>query len=132
MRRLNRRLRLRLHCRLFLHWRRLRLRLRLGFRLRFRLGFRLGRRWWRWWRRRGIYTPKPGWALFFAKLVIACALMGATAWYSAGQFDWTAMAHQTLLRIGALIVVIGVSALVYFGALMAMGFRFRDFKRTAR
>ena len=83
-------------------------------------------------RRRGIYAPKPGWLLFFAKLVIACALMGATAWYSAAQVDWTGMAHQTLLRIGALVAVIGVSALVYFGALMAMGFRFRDFKRTAR
>jgi len=83
-------------------------------------------------RRRGIYAPKPGWLLFFTKLVIACALMGATAWYSAAQVDWTGMAHQTLLRIGALIAVIGVSALVYFGALMAMGFRFRDFKRTAR
>ena len=83
-------------------------------------------------RRRGIYTPKPGWLLFFCKLVVACALMGATAWYSAAQVDWTGMAHQTLLRIGALVAVIGVSALVYFGALMAMGFRFRDFKRTAR
>jgi len=82
-------------------------------------------------RRRGIYTPKPGWPLFFAKLVIACALMGATAWFCAAQFNWTAP-NQTLLRIGALFAVIGLCCVVYFGALLAMGFRFRDFKRTAR
>jgi putative peptidoglycan lipid II flippase len=83
-------------------------------------------------RKRGVYTPKPGWPLFFAKLVVACLLMGVTAWYGAAQFDWTGMQHQTLLRIGALFLVIGVCCVVYFGALLAMGFRFRDFKRMAR
>jgi putative peptidoglycan lipid II flippase len=83
-------------------------------------------------RKRDIYRPKPGWPLFFAKLVIACALMGATAWYGARQFDWLAMQHHTLLRVGALFLVIGVCCAVYFGALMAMGFRPRDFKRMAR
>jgi putative peptidoglycan lipid II flippase len=42
------------------------------------------------------------------------------------------MKHQTLLRIGALTLVICACGVVYFGALMAMGFRFRDFKRTAK
>jgi len=83
-------------------------------------------------RKRDIYRPKPGWPLFFAKLVIACALMGATAWYGARQFDWLAMQHHTLLRVGALFLVIGVCCAVYFGALMVMGFRPRDFKRMAR
>jgi putative peptidoglycan lipid II flippase len=83
-------------------------------------------------RKRDIYRPKPGWPLFFAKLVIACALMGATAWYGARQFDWLAMQHHTLLRVGALFLVIGVCCAVYFGALMAMGFRPRDFKRMTR
>ena len=83
-------------------------------------------------RKRGIYTPKPGWPLFFAKLVVACALMGAVAWFGAAQFDWLGMKHQTLLRIGALTLVITVCGAVYFGALVAMGFRFRDFKRMAR
>jgi putative peptidoglycan lipid II flippase len=83
-------------------------------------------------RKRDIYRPKPGWPLFFVKLVIACALMGATAWYGARQFDWLAMQHHTLLRVGALFLVIGVCCAVYFGALMAMGFRPRDFKRMAR
>ena len=83
-------------------------------------------------RKRDLYRPKPGWPLFFAKLVIACALMGATAWYSATHVDWLALQHQPLLRVGALFLVIGVCCVVYFGALLAMGFRPRDFKRMAR
>ena len=83
-------------------------------------------------RKRGIYHPKPGWPLFFGKLVVACVLMGATAWFGAAQIDWLGMKHQTLLRIGALTLVICACGVVYFGALMAMGFRFRDFKRTAK
>jgi putative peptidoglycan lipid II flippase len=42
------------------------------------------------------------------------------------------MQQHVLLRAGALLLVIGFSGAVYFGALLAMGFRLRDFKRTAR
>jgi putative peptidoglycan lipid II flippase len=83
-------------------------------------------------RKRDIYRPKPGWPLFFAKLVVACALMGAVAWFGARQLDWLSMQHQTLLRLGALLLLIGVCCVVYFGALLVMGFRPRDFKRMAR
>lgn len=83
-------------------------------------------------RKRGIYHPQAGWPLFFGKLVVACVLMGATAWFGAQQIDWLGMKHQTLLRIGALFAVIAACGVVYFGALVVMGFRFRDFKRTAR
>jgi putative peptidoglycan lipid II flippase len=83
-------------------------------------------------RKRRIYIPQPGWGKFFGKLVIACCLMGLTAWYGAAQIDWLGMHHQTVLRVAALFLVIGVCGAVYFGALFAMGFRFRDFKRMAR
>ncbi|WP_295993279.1 murein biosynthesis integral membrane protein MurJ [Rugamonas sp.] len=83
-------------------------------------------------RRRGIYHPLPGWPLFLLKLALACAAMGAAAWFSAAQVDWLAMRQHALLRIAALVVVIALCGAVYFGALLAMGFRFRDFKRIAR
>lgn len=83
-------------------------------------------------RRKGIYRPLPGWTLFCVKLVAACALMGGTAWLGARQIDWVGMQQHALLRAGALFLVIGVCGAVYFGALLAMGFRFRDFKRVAR
>ncbi|WP_374357514.1 murein biosynthesis integral membrane protein MurJ [Pseudoduganella danionis] len=83
-------------------------------------------------RKRGIYIPKPGWPLFCLKLVIACVLMGAAAWYGAHEINWLGMQHHTLLRIGALLLVIGACAIVYFAVLLALGFRLRDFKRSAR
>ncbi|MBA5607620.1 murein biosynthesis integral membrane protein MurJ [Duganella sp. FT3S] len=83
-------------------------------------------------RKRGIYRPLPGWGWFFVRVALACAAMGAAAWYSASLVDWLGMQRHVLLRAGALFLVIGFSGAVYFGALLAMGFRLRDFKRTAR
>jgi putative peptidoglycan lipid II flippase len=83
-------------------------------------------------RRRGIHRPKPGWTVFCVKLVIACGLMGAAAWFGARQIDWLGLQHHALLRAAALLALIGVCAGVYFAALLAMGFRLADFKRIAR
>ncbi len=83
-------------------------------------------------RRRGIYRPQPGWPLFFAKLVIACVLMGGVAWIGAQQVNWIGMQGQSLLRLGALLLLVGVCCMVYFGVLLLLGFRLRDFKRIAR
>ncbi|MYM36499.1 murein biosynthesis integral membrane protein MurJ [Duganella sp. FT50W] len=83
-------------------------------------------------RKRGIYHPAPGWTVFCAKLVIACVLMGGAAWFGARQIDWLALQQHTVLRIGALLLLVGACAAVYFAALLVMGFRLRDFKRIAR
>lgn len=83
-------------------------------------------------RKRGIYHPLPGWGKFFLKLVLAAGLMGAAGWYGAAQFDWIALRAVPLLRIGALLLVIGGCAIIYFGVLLALGFRLRDFKRRAK
>jgi putative peptidoglycan lipid II flippase len=50
----------------------------------------------------------------------------------AGHFDWIAMRAQPLLRVSAMGLVIAVSGIVYFGALLATGFRLADFKRVAK
>ncbi|HEX5341819.1 MAG TPA: lipid II flippase MurJ, partial [Duganella sp.] len=83
-------------------------------------------------RRNKIYHPQPGWLMFCVKLVIACGLMGAAAWFGAGQIDWIGLKQHAFLRLGALLLLIGVCGVVYFAALLAMGFRLRDFKRIAR
>jgi putative peptidoglycan lipid II flippase len=83
-------------------------------------------------RQRGIYQAKPGWALFFGQLAGAlCLLSGVTMWVAA-HFDWIAMQAHPFLRMGALLLVMAVGAIVYFGTLMLTGFRFADFKRIAR
>lgn len=83
-------------------------------------------------RRRAIYVPHAGWLPFFLKVVVAVALMGAVAWFSQAQLDWTALRAHALLRIGALFLIIGASAGVYFAALLALGFRPRQFMRRAK
>jgi putative peptidoglycan lipid II flippase len=83
-------------------------------------------------RRRRIYTPHAGWLGFFLKVVAAVALMGLAAWFSQAQLDWAALRAHPLLRLGALLLIIGASAVVYFAVLFALGFRPRDFMRRAK
>jgi putative peptidoglycan lipid II flippase len=83
-------------------------------------------------RRRGIYVPHAGWLVFSLKVVAAVAVMGALAWFSQAQFDWTALRAHPLMRMGALAAIIGASAVAYFAVLFALGFRPRDFMRRAK
>lgn len=82
-------------------------------------------------RRKGIYTPQPGWGLFLAKLVLASVAMGAVAWFCAAQFDWFALHAQPFLRAGLLFGLVGLCGVVYFAVLALLGFRFRHFRRMA-
>ncbi|ANI62526.1 MULTISPECIES: murein biosynthesis integral membrane protein MurJ [Pseudomonas] len=81
-------------------------------------------------RKQQMYQPQPGWAKFGLKLLVAVAVMSAVllgamhfmpAW---GQGPML----ERLLRLGALVIA-GVVA--YFGMLLLMGFRLRDFNRKA-
>jgi len=83
-------------------------------------------------RRRGIYAPHAGWLPFFLKVVVAVAVMGAVAWFSQMQLDWTALRAHPFLRLGALLLIIGVSAVAYFAVLLGLGFRPRQFMRRAK
>ena len=83
-------------------------------------------------KRRGIYNALPGWRTFFIRLSGALFLMAGVALWTAGQFDWVALHATPFIRIGALLIVMAACGISYFGALLAMGFRFRDFKRIAR
>jgi putative peptidoglycan lipid II flippase len=81
-------------------------------------------------RQSAIYTPQTGWPLFYAKLVLALAVMGCALWFFTGSGDlWLQMGSlERVLRLMAL-VIFGAGA--YFATLWALGFRLRDFKRRA-
>ncbi len=81
-------------------------------------------------RRHGIYTPQPGWPVFYAKLAVAMLVMGSALWFAGGAAaDWIRWSlSERLLRL-ALIVSLG--AAIYFTTLWLTGFRLRDFKRRA-
>jgi putative peptidoglycan lipid II flippase len=79
-------------------------------------------------RRADIFRPLPGWGLFLLKLVLAVTAMVAVllgllqimpAWAEGNM-------PLRLLRLGALVVA---GLLVYFGMLLLLGFRLRDFAR---
>jgi putative peptidoglycan lipid II flippase len=79
-------------------------------------------------RQQDLFQPQPGWTSFLIKLCVAVVAMAAAllvvmqympAW-AEGQM------LERFLRLG-LLVLTGV--LVYFGMLLAMGFRLKDFAR---
>lgn len=83
-------------------------------------------------KRHGIYTPKSGWLLFFAKQSVALLLMAGVALYLNTQFDWIGLQPHYYIRALDLTSVLLACMFVYFASLFAMGFRLRDFKRTSR
>ncbi len=81
-------------------------------------------------RRHRIYSPQPGWPIFYAKLAVAMLVMGITLWFTGGDAaDWLRWSLTERLQRLAVIVILG--AAVYFATLWATGFRLRDFKRRA-
>ncbi|MDR0933596.1 MAG: murein biosynthesis integral membrane protein MurJ [Burkholderiaceae bacterium] len=82
-------------------------------------------------RKRGIYTPRAGWRMFLLRLAGALFLLAGVALWSASFFDWTGLQSRPLYRAGVLAGVMVICGIVYFGALFAMGFRPRDFRRVA-
>lgn len=82
-------------------------------------------------RRRNVYRPRPGWALFLLRVFAALGLMAAVLWYADQRIQWTAMQDAGVLRAALLAGVIGAGGLVYFVALWLMGFRPRDFMHQA-
>lgn len=81
-------------------------------------------------RKADMFRPQPGWAVFLGKLLLAVLSMSAVllaamhympAW-AEGDMFWR------LLRLGGLVVV---GLLSYFGVLLLLGFRLRDFARRS-
>ena len=79
-------------------------------------------------RQQDLFQPQPGWTVFLCKLGIAVLAMAAALLvllqYMPAWADGQML--ERFLRLG-LLVLTGV--LVYFGMLLAMGFRLKDFAR---
>ena len=83
-------------------------------------------------RKRGLYTPKSGWMSFILKLAVALILMGGLALVLSMQVDWLAMQSNRWLRAATMGGIIVACMVIYFGALFALGFRMRDFRKISR
>jgi putative peptidoglycan lipid II flippase len=81
-------------------------------------------------RKHGIYQPEPGWAKFFAKIVIAMLALALTLWFGMGsEQSWlTGSGWSRVLRLS---ILVAEGVVVYFAVLGVLGFRPRDFSRRA-
>jgi putative peptidoglycan lipid II flippase len=81
-------------------------------------------------RKRGIYQPEPGWARFFAKVLLALLALGLTLWFGMGtEQSW--LSGSGWSRVLRLTVLVAGGVVVYFAVLGVLGFRPRDFSRRA-
>jgi putative peptidoglycan lipid II flippase len=83
-------------------------------------------------KRRGVYTPRSGWAGFLLRLGVALVALAAALWLVQRHLDWTALQSMPWQRAGMLAGVVVGAAAVYFVALFALGFRARDFRLEHR
>jgi putative peptidoglycan lipid II flippase len=82
---------------------------------------------WRWLRKADAFDPQPGWARFLARMVLANAVMAVAL--LAGLHlapDFTAV--DKWQRIGWLATLVFGGAAIYGLAMLALGFRPRDFR----
>lgn len=80
-------------------------------------------------RRRGAYVPAPGWASFTLRVVLASAALGVLLWWAGQHFDWTGLGVHKWTRIGLVAAFLAGAAIVYFGSLVALGIKLREFAR---
>lgn len=81
-------------------------------------------------RRRGSYTPQPGWRGFFVRVAVAnLALGGALA--GARRIDWLALGRHEGERALAMAAVLAGVAAGYFGLLRLLGLDWRALMRKS-
>jgi putative peptidoglycan lipid II flippase len=78
-------------------------------------------------RRRGAYTPSPGWGGFALRVLVATAALGGLLGWAARYIDWIGTAGP--LRAALLAAVLAGAATLYFAVLFALGLRPRQFMR---
>jgi len=79
-------------------------------------------------RQHNIFQPQSGWVTFLLKLLAALSVMGATLYFMMG--DTEAWLHYRLMtRLTYLSGLVAIGGVSYFGTLMLLGFRPRDYIR---
>ncbi len=80
-------------------------------------------------RRKGSYTPAPGWGVYSLQVLAASALLAVFLMWASSAFHWTQLQAQGLTRVGLLVLLLAGSAAIYFGALWAAGLKLRHLIR---
>lgn len=77
-------------------------------------------------RKKGLYTPEPGWERFLIKTVSAVLVMAFAIKLSLYFLPLNFSGHM-LFRVLSLLTVCGIAGICYFGSLFVLGFRMRHF-----
>jgi putative peptidoglycan lipid II flippase len=80
-------------------------------------------------RRRGAYTPRPGWGAYALRVGFACLGLAAVLWWTGGAIDWIGLRAHPLQRAGWMALVLGAVAAGYFALLALVGLNLRQFAR---
>jgi putative peptidoglycan lipid II flippase len=80
-------------------------------------------------RRRGLYTPLPGWTPFTARILPALAVLAGVLVWANHQIDWIALGAHPASRVAWLGGVLALAIGAYFSTLFLFGFRPKDFTR---
>jgi putative peptidoglycan lipid II flippase len=80
-------------------------------------------------RKRGSYTPAPGWWGFGLRVALASAVMGVLLVAASLRVDWIGLQAQSGLRVALMALVLSAAALTYFGVLLLSGVSLRQFAR---
>ncbi len=80
-------------------------------------------------RRNGAYRPQPGWPVFFARVLLACAVLAALLLWAGRRIDWIGLQGQWAARAGWMAAVLLGAALSYFAVLLVVGLRLSHFRR---
>lgn len=78
-------------------------------------------------RRRGTYSPMPGWGAFTSRVMLASAALGALLWWTGQHVDWTGLGDHKWTRIGLVAACLTSATALYFGTLIACGMKLREF-----
>jgi putative peptidoglycan lipid II flippase len=81
-------------------------------------------------RRRGIYTPEPGWVFFILKVAAAVGFMAVVLFTTMGEAHWW-LGAPWQKKLPAILGLVVLGAAAYGAALALFGFRPRDFSRRA-
>ena len=77
--------------------------------------------------RSGRYRPQAGWGRFALQVLLATGLLAGLLGVAAEQLPWLALRDQPWRRVGQMLSVLLVSALLYFTVLWLLGLRLKAF-----
>ena len=79
-------------------------------------------------KRSAVYSPQPGWLVFFLKVAASVGFMAIVLFTTMGEASWW-LAAPWQQKVAATLGLVLLGTAAYAGCLLALGFRPRDFSR---